>query len=194
MPFDYTTLARVRQTLALEVDETDDDTFLTNLLPIASRVIDSFCARQIVAETDTNKYDAVEDIEGMDLFLDEDLVSATTITNGDGTVLTSSDFVLLPSNQTPKYVIRLKSSSNEVWTYQDDPEEAIEVVGSWGYAAGTPDDIQQACIRLCVWMYKQRDVPFLEVGLSEGGFSPVIVSMPNDIKIMLHPFKKGRMA
>lgn len=188
MPSDYTTLANVRTALKIQSSNTDEDAFLTTLITRASRAIDKEVNRWFVGETQTRKFDAVEDVDGNTLLLDADLVSITSITNGDGNTIPSTNYTLLPTNHTPKYAVKIKGSSSTAWTWQDDPEEAIEIAGSWGYSAGTPDDIQQACIRIVVWNFKQRDVPFLEVGLPEGGFSPVSVTIPNDIKNLLSPY------
>ncbi|MBZ0310601.1 MAG: phage gp6-like head-tail connector protein, partial [Anaerolineae bacterium] len=152
MPSDYTTLEAIKLTLN-EVGTTDD-AFLTALITRASRAIDTHCGRFFVGEAQTRYFDAIADIDGQILLLDEDLLSVTELTNGDGDVIASSDYVLLPSNHSPHYAIRLKASGSESWTYVDDPENAIVVNGTWGFSNGTPDDVEQACIRLVVFMYK----------------------------------------
>lgn len=192
MPSDYTTLTAIKQTL--NENGTTDDAFLTALIARASRAIDTHCQRFFVGETETRYFDAVRDIDGQTLLLDEDLLAVTELTNGDGDVIPSGDYVLLPPNFSPHYAIRLKASSSESWTYISDPENAIRVEGTWGYSNGTPDDIEQACIRLVVYMYKQRKNPFLEVGLPDGGQVNISPSMPNDIKDLLASYRKHRFA
>lgn len=192
MPSDYTTLAAVKR--SLNENGTADDAFLIDLITRASRTIDTHCKRFFVGEMDTRYFDAVRDIDNQTLLLDEDLLSVIELTNGDGDVISSGDYVLLPPNFSPHYAIRLKASSSEHWTYISDPENAIQVEGVWGYSNGTPDDIEQACIRLVIYMYKQRKNPFLEVGLPDGGLVNISPSMPNDIKDLLSPYRKHRFA
>lgn len=192
MPSDYATLEAIK--LALNEVGTTDDAFLTALITRASRAIDAHCGRFFVGEAQTRYFDAITDIDGQILLLDEDLLSVAELTNGDGDVIASSDYILLPPNHSPHYAIRLKASSSESWTYVDDPENAIAVNGAWGFSNGTPDDVEQACIRLVVFMYKQRKNPFLEVGLPDGGLVNISPSMPNDIRDLLASYRKHRFA
>lgn len=84
----------------------------------------------------TFRFHARQDVKVYDTLLTEhaaDLLVATTVTNGNGTVITSTDYVLEPANRQPKQAIRLLDSAADQWTYDDDPEEAISVLGFWGY-------------------------------------------------------------
>lgn len=189
MPSDYTTLEAVKQSLNIPDNGTADDAFLGDLIPRASRAIERYCGgRNFVAETETRYFDAAEDVRGQVLFVDKDLVEVTAIVNGDGDTLPDSAFVTEPRNQTPKYGIRLKAGSGITWTFQTDPEDAIAVTAKWGYAEGTPADIEQACVRLVVYWYKLRKNPFLEVGIPETGQIAISAAIPNDIQVTLNPY------
>ncbi len=48
-------------------------------------------------------------------WMDDDLLTITTLTNGDTTVITSTYYDLLPKNDSPKYAIQLKESSPYYW-------------------------------------------------------------------------------
>jgi hypothetical protein len=187
---DYCTLSDVKTYIGTA--QTTDDTLISNLIPRASARIDAFCQRTFIARTETRYFDATADVQDRTLLVDDDLLAVTTLTNGDGTVLTASDYILLPSNATPKYGIMLKSSSGHSWTYTTDPENAISIAGSWGYKTGTvpPDDIKHAATRLTDWFYKQRSAPFETTGLPELGQIVVPSDMPPDISALLDPYRR----
>jgi hypothetical protein len=191
---EYTTLEAVRQSLKMDTAETDDDSFLEMLILRASRAIEDHCNRRFIAESATRYFDALEDVDGMTLFLDEDLVSVTTLTNGDGEVLSANAYVFEPRNDSPKYAIRLKAGSGKTWTFQSDSENAISVAGMWGYASSAPHAIQQACIRLVVYWYKLRKNPFYQVGSPESGQVDIVSSIPEDIQTALNPYIKRAFA
>lgn len=191
MPSDYSTLAAVKQSLNRTTE--DDDAFLEALITRASRMIDDYCQRFFVGETQTRNFDAVQDVYERTLYLDEDLLSVDVIQNGDGTTITASQYVFEPRNRAPKHGITLKSGTADLWTYFTDPENAISVTGTWGYSAGTPDAIQQATNRLVIWWFKQRSSPFTEVGTTDAGLATINPSMPNDIRLLLQPFIKVKV-
>lgn len=188
MASDYATSTLVKEALSAESINATDDAYLAKLVTRASRHIDQHCNRTFVAEADTRKYHAVDDVDGDDLFLDADLVSVTTLTNGDGTEITAAKYVLLPTNFTPKSIIRLRSDSSAFWTWTTDPNEAISVEGMWGFSSNTPDDIIQATIDIAVWWYKTRKNPFTEVGTQQGGIAVVSPGMPEKVVDLLNPY------
>jgi len=190
---DYCTLNDVKQYLS--TDKSTDDALLSDLITKASVSIDTYCQRTFAAHAETRTYDAVQDIHGRDLLVDDDLLSVTELTNGDGTVLSASDYVLLPANATPKYAVRLKASAAYFWAYDTDPEQAISVNGSWGYVNSTvaPADIRHAAARLSAWFYKQRDAPFEATGLPELGEVIIPSALPDDIKRALAPYVRTRV-
>lgn len=190
---DYFTLTDVRA--YLNTDSTADDALLSTLIGRASALVETHCGRTFVARAETRVYDAVADVHRGDLLLDDDLLTVTTLTNGDGAEIAASAYVLLPANHTPKYAIRLKASSSVSWTYNTDPEQAISVNGSWGYHNGTaaPEDVRHATARLAAWLYKQRDAPFENTGLPELGEVIIPTALPADIQRTLAPYVRVRV-
>lgn len=79
------------------------------------------------------------DIEGGDLLLDDDLRTVSILTNGDGSVIDSSVYHLLPRSVDVNGVnavsrVRPDPFSAVVWQYGNtDPVDSISVAGSWGY-------------------------------------------------------------
>lgn len=194
---DYCTLAQVRKyTDFKKPTNTGDDALIEQLITAASKRIDEYTGRTFTETTETREFDAARDVQGRRLWLDDDLLAATTVTNGNGTVITASQYVLEPSNTAPKFAIKLLSSSGKSWTYTDDPEEAISVLGTWGYMSGTipPADIQHAAIRLSAWYYQQREAPFEQVALPELGAVVIPQAIPSDIVAILNNYVRQEVA
>lgn len=135
-------------------DETND-TVIENIIEESSRFIDTETLRFFYAKTDTLEFDVPSERQ---LRLKADLISVTTLTNGDGTAISASDFILLPSNATPKYAIKLKQSSSVFWTSDSDgnTEQVITVLGSWGWSATVDPAIRRACMDIAVRTYRRR--------------------------------------
>src|SRR3990167_8242353 len=75
-----------------------DDGVIVDLLEAASRYLDNQTRRQFYPTIETRLYDVPADRE---LWLDADLLSLTTLTNGDASVITSNYSLL--SNNNPPY-------------------------------------------------------------------------------------------
>jgi len=178
---DYCTSTQLKRYIGTA--QAGDDALLAELVTRASRRVDEYCGRTFVQRTETRKYDAVRDVDGRVLLVDDDLLAITTLTNGDGEVIAATEYVLLPTNDTPKHAIRIRASASNTWTYTTDPEEAIEIAGTWGFALGTtaPDDIQHLTIRLAAWYYAQRKAPFEATRLPGLGQTIIPASIPPDI-------------
>lgn len=156
----YATLQQLRDYLKIPTAQTGEDTsLLTPSIVRAQSIIERITSKVYEASGDTTKrFDAVRDTDGRLLFFDNQwIASITTVTNGDGVVVASSDYVTEPRNSTPSYGIRLKDDANVVWTFTSSPQDAIVVVGKWAYATSAPDYIVQATIRLAAWLYRQKD-------------------------------------
>lgn len=123
----------------------------------ASRLIDRLADRRFYTPTtpETRRFDVPSTSV---LYLDHDLVSVTALVNGDGTTITSGQYLLLPPNRTPKDAIGLKPSSGVYWSADSDGETAqvVQVTGYWGYSTSAPADIQQICLELVRHWQGQR--------------------------------------
>lgn len=186
----YCTPADIR--LYQNITSTSDDPLFEMFIETASRDIETHCGRRFYSDDEIRKYNPLKDAENNLLYLDYDLQSVEEITNGDGEVIPAEDYVLLPTNFSPKWGIMLKTSASTTWTYETDPEESIQVEGAWGYVDGSvpPAQIKHACIRLAFWYYKQKDAPFEVTGLPDGDQVIVPVAMPKDVERILEPFKR----
>lgn len=175
---------------------TVDDTLLTDFATRAQSIIEKFCMRKFESRTETRYFDAQKyDVyRGRVLEMDDDLLSVTTLTNGDASVISSANYDLLPYNDNPKYAIRLKESSTVVWlpTGAGDFERAISVTGTWGYSATPPDAIKLATLRLTHWLYRQKDTA-ADIDrplLTTSGAVVMPASLPKDVESTLRMYRR----
>lgn len=182
-----------------------DDSLVTELLAQSQGVIDNYTGRTFEADSDTvgssdvyatRYFDALEDVEGYELFFDRDVCEIGKVSNGDSdsTEISSDNYVTNPRNDTPYYSIKIKGSTSDYWTYASDPENAITVTGIWAYSKTAPDVIKHATLRLTNWFYKQREAE-LDADrpvVTQFGFAVMPSSLPSDVTVMLAPYKRIR--
>lgn len=183
----------------INITSTDDDTLLTALIASAQKMIDAHTARTFEAAGDTTRYLSIrETLEAGDaegrrtVIVPWDLCTITTVTNGDAVVVAGADYFTRPRNSTPYYAIVLRLNSDVAWTYEDDPDDAIAVLGRWAYSTSAPEDVQLACKRLTAYLYKQRDnLDELDRPIASGdGMMLLPGRLPKDVKDILAPYRK----
>lgn len=147
----YTTKELVKEYIGKTT--TTDDAFIEKLIAQVTPQIDKETGTTFGVDADTTvKFDAVRDVLDQDLLFSEWLAAVTTVTNGDGEVITSANYVLLGDG--PFYGIRI--FGGKVWNFDDYPENAIEIVGKWGYSETIPKDLEQVCTRLTSYYLNTR--------------------------------------
>lgn len=137
MPNSYATLTDYKQyslprNQTMPTTDANDDAVMTRLLESASRFMDTATRRQFYPSLETDLYDLPRDILYLDS--DKDLLELTTLTNGDGVVITSSDYVLR-SNRPPYWAISIRDTSSVAWETNSagSAEQVISVNGVFGY-------------------------------------------------------------
>lgn len=171
----------------------NDDSLLTDCIVRAQSVIESVTRRVFECAADsTRTLDAVADVAGRTLYLDADLCQITSITNGDGSAVSPAQIVGEPRNATPYYALTLKGSTGLAWTYTSDPEDAISIVGRWAYSVLPPGDIEQACVRLAGWLYRQKDSSsdLYRPTVSADGATLLPARLPRDIEYLLAAYRR----
>ena len=158
----YASLTELKQILFAGEQEKPvaDDGLLNSCLTRAQAFIESpeGANRVFEASSDTTRYfDAVRNVKGRVLLLDYPCLSITTLTNGDGQTISSTNYVTEPVNYTPFFRVRLKATSTYSWVYIDSPENAISIAGKWAWSLTAPADIKQTTLRLATWLYRQKD-------------------------------------
>ena len=129
------TLDEVREHRRMPEEKTEDDELIKGFIEDASEQMISELNRNPVPWKQTQLFDwrGPEMPNARTLNMDDDLLVVDTLTNGDAVVIVASDFVLDDANRFPKRRVRLKINSGIAFTYNDDPEQAISVLGTWGY-------------------------------------------------------------
>lgn len=180
----------------LTITDTSNDTLLTSLIEYATSEIETYTRRRFYATNETRYFNPILCVLNYrTLMLDEDLSTVITVTNGDGTVFSTSDYIVESPNYSPYWGITLKASSGKSWTWVTDPENSVSVNGSWGYNNGTipPSNIKLAAIRIAVWRYKQKDAPFNTMSFPDQNMVIVPASIPADIARMLDQYVKPQV-
>lgn len=144
----------------LGLQEQTDSDLLQWAIEAAQKYIDARTGRTFEASADTTRYfDAEMDVDGNMLNLDSDLCAITMVTNGDGVIVSPSQYVTNPRNKAPYYSLQLRGGSGVYWSHANngDPINAISITGRWAYSVVAPYDIAQAALRLARWFYQQKD-------------------------------------
>ena len=115
--------------------DTSDDAVITSLVENVSRYIDNETNRKFFPHIETRLYDVPSEGNARQVLIDDDLLEIITLTNGDATVLTTTDYFVLPRNASPKFAIQLKDYSSVYWTQDTNgsSEGVISVLGWYGY-------------------------------------------------------------
>lgn len=174
----------------LDISAPDDDALGQELVQRAIAALEAYCRRRFVPITAVRRYDTPD---GNTLILDDDLLSATWIKNGDGTFLPDEAYTLLPPNLTPKYAIRLRRGYRWLTRENGDPTSAIEVNGIWGFSTTPPADVVQAAVRWAAWLYRQRDGAFGPTARADIGLFETPPALPVDIERLLKPYRRIRV-
>lgn len=120
------------------VTDAADDAVIEQLLEQASHYIDSACGRRFYPRVETRNYDLPDQTDQPDsseLYFDDDLLEIITFTNGDSTTIASTEYNLMPKNETPKYGLKMKDSTTVTWETDSDSnwEDVLSVNAFWGF-------------------------------------------------------------
>ena len=185
----------------LDISGTGDDGLLGALIDSAGAAIDAHTHRSFEATTATRYYERKDlDDRGFMLMLGDDLISVTTLTNGDsaGTAIPATEYWLVDASGRraagpPYHGIRLKIDSTYSWEF--DTDYWVSVLGTWGYCTDPPKNIKHACKRLAAYYYAQKDAQVFDVtAVPEAGVITVPQGMPRDVKILLEPYVRQGLA
>lgn len=174
-----------------------DNGFIEDLITDSSRLIDQVTNRTFFmtggssgSAAVTQYYDTpTERLSGEtrpNLWLVDDCLYISSVTNGDGTVIPSTEYVTQPYNSIHKTNIALRGSSSYYWQRDTagDLERAIQVAGGWGYvdrAATDPlsleivENTRRACLIIAASLYRKRTGVSLE-GIAQVTAAGVVVT------------------
>ena len=152
----YATLSEYKTYQRITSTDATDDMFIEAAIEAASRHIDREAGTRFYLETETRKYDIPR--EGLPLMLDQYYTAITSVTNGDGSTISASNYVTLPANVLPIWGLSLADRTGATWSLAatTGTVQAISVTGSVGYSATAPKDIYLACLEIAKAMYSRR--------------------------------------
>lgn len=155
---DYCELDDVRAEGKFDPKDVANNVFVENLITRVSRMIDAQLGTTFAPDSDESRTFTIADLDYdrlSDLLLgNHRLLTLTSITNADGNSIAVDDVILLPTWAERKHTIRLKSTSESSWEYDEDNE--IIITGTWGYSASVPDDVKQICTEWVVHVFNGR--------------------------------------
>jgi hypothetical protein len=143
-------------------------------------------------------YYTKDDVDDKTLHLDADLVSITTLTNGNGAAIASTDYWLLPMNASVTgqnaydgsyYAIQLKDGHD----WQFDTNGRVSVNGRWGWMQGAPVEIVRAAMRIAYWYWVKRN----ETGATNVAGEALTTesdAYPADVRIVLDRYTRRLVA
>ena len=172
---DLTTVAAVKRQLNFNDTTTGtltDDQLIADYVTQASAHIEAYCDRSFSSSIGTLFYSVCPpDVYGRQLYFGDDVLGVASVTQDDGTVVSPTDYALLPLNANPKYaLIRTDGAS---WTYSINRVAAITVVATIGYCTESdrPQDITLAATKYAAWLYQNRNNDGQTIAVADGAIS-----------------------
>lgn len=186
----YITLRQLKEYLG--IDTSEDDGLLSACITRAQGTMESpppMGTGRVFEGASATRYFGRDAIVGRTLLMEHyDLLSVTTLTNGDGEEIPSTAYRLEPRNSTPHW--RIVLLSGYVWELQDEDAE-ISVTGVWGYSATPPDAIVQATLRLASWYYRQKDTGMdADRALASDGVLVLPSRLPKDVQEVIAAYRR----
>jgi len=134
----YITLEEIRNAIKAGASEAANDDLLLLYAEVASRLLDNEANRKFYPRLETRYYDhPVNASNKRRIMLDDDLVSLSSFTNGDGSDLPTTEFLQHPINEDVKYALELEPGSTYSWeldlTNGKYQKACLAVAGYWGF-------------------------------------------------------------
>lgn len=152
----YPTVSNVKTHLT--ITGSGDDATLTNILAAVVDWVEQWTGHSFVAAS-AQTIKVVPDYPNLlgrrVLLIGHDLRSVTSITNGDGESISSSDYTLLPLDGPPYHKIELHVDSGLRW-WRGVESGYVTIVGDVGFSSDVPDDVKLAILELCGYFYRAR--------------------------------------
>lgn len=187
------TVDDIKLYLSIAEEDDGDDELLAQIVDAVNEWIENETGR-IFADpgVDATRYFRKDRIDrnGI-LWVDTDLASITSITNGDGETIDTDDIETWPLNETPIMGIRILDSSSNYWNFSYN-DSKVAVTGRWAYSLTVPSRAKQAAIRLAAWTYRQKDnAADIDRPILTGDGSVLMPSrFPDDIATWLEGMRK----
>ena len=194
----YPTLAECKSSIG--GTGTGQDAVIQWLLDGTVAFVERYCGRSFVPATGQEVYvvPGYPNLLGSGrrtlLVRDVDLVSVTAITNGDGEVLSSGDYRLLPRQGPPFYLIELGLASGKRWSAGDDGLGLVKIEGTTG-SATTPGDVFWAIQEIVAFLFRARSSGAAGAVTTATREGLVIKpsEFPPHVMVILENYQRGRL-
>ena len=168
---------------------TYNDGLLQDSLDEAESAINDYTRRQFAGTAGTvymNRY-SQRNMVSQALYLDQDLHTLVSLTNGDGQAIPVGSVWLEPRNAGPPYrLIRLHSAYVYTWNTDSD----VIVAGTFGFGTVPPAAIARATVELAAYLYRAKDFsPTQTAGMDAAGEVIYPKGMPDFITDKLRPYR-----
>ena len=191
----YITSTDVKVFGGLADSDSFEDVLLAVLIPIAQQLVDTFTERTFeytnTSDASVSKtFDALRDVSGRTLYLDQDLHSIRSI-SVDGVAISSDSYVTEPRTDAPFFGITILGSSSDSWDYGTDAENAIVIDGHWAYSQTPPEDIKVATILTVEYLMKLRNSDLaLTAPIVADGITIMPSQLPSLVRMILAKYRK----
>lgn len=193
----YTEVALVKE--YLEITSNEMNSLIEKCVDATTDVINNYCDQSFESHgnnsTTTRYFHAINDTseDKTVLSLDRPLALITSVVNGDGTTITSNQYVTLPYTDKPYHSIVLTDGT--IWTYTTTPWGAIAVTGHWAFSINTPEEIAFAATELAAYFFQKRqsNMESDRAVVSDSGLLLMPDGIPRHIRVKLDVFRR-RMA
>ncbi len=113
-------------------EDAPDDAIVENCIMSASRRLEDLTGRIFYPHWEINLYDIPCDNE---IWFGNDVLSISRFLNGDLTTIASTEYLLYPPNDYPKYKLRMRDSSSTVFVTNssNSAEQVLKVEAMLGY-------------------------------------------------------------
>jgi hypothetical protein len=191
---EYTTVPKVKIQAGIDRDDTSQDAWIQSLIEPVSRAIDEHCHRWFYARTLTIPWDYQDPWKLM--LWGRDLLSITTLTNGNGTAFSAGQYFLYPTFGPPYRWIEIARNRGVLFNWSGTPQQAISIAGTWGYLEDgeTPTRIQYAAAAWLSYLLKEgpdagvRSKTIGDFSVSFGSLDEQLKEPPGEVKNALGKF------
>ena len=182
-------------------DVTDplNDSQMESVIEGISRAIDKHCKRRFyTTDSDETRYFTAR---YTDKLYPGDVLSITTLktdAGADGTYEDSwtedTDFYLEPLNASldSEPYTRIVKHSLGSYSLPVGIVKGVEIIGKFGYASTTPDNINEACLLMAARLFKRKDAVFGITGSPEMGVLRQILRDDPEIQSLLYGMRRLR--
>lgn len=184
---DYLTADEAQRWVGAPIDELTGEVDAT--ITAVSAMIDNYCDRSF-GRSDSQARDFIPvDSTVVQLGPFDDLVSVSSITEGDTFTTPVTGYLLEPHNPAvgsevrPYRAIRRTSGT---WTLDVTP--TVRVTGVWGWPA-VPAPVKAACRIQVARVFKRNESPLGVAGFGEFGVVRVPSQLDPDVRQMLDPYR-----